>query len=93
MNIGASMSIHDWENAPETEWRRFVADHMERMAENQMVLSGAMKEFLENCNNTRDKGGKDIIDMKSNLKWLWISGGLVVTGIGIAIGEIWRRVF
>ncbi len=85
--------LHNWSNAPEPEWRMFVADHMERMAENQMDLSGKLDEFLANCSEARNKSGKDITDIKSNLKWLWVTGGIVLAGIEIAVGELWKKVF
>ena len=67
--------------------------HMENMAENQMGLSIKLDDFMSHYQDSRNKGSKDIADMKSNLKWLWVSGGIVVTGIGIAIGELWKKVF
>jgi len=87
------MPIHDWETAPEQEWRRFIADHLDRMSTNQMNLSDKLDTFLINCNATNNTNGKQLSSMQTNLKWLWICGGLVVSGIGIAMAELWRRVF
>jgi len=42
---------HDWTTAPEAEWRAFVADHLERMATNQMDYNDGVNRRLTTIAN------------------------------------------
>ena len=91
---------HDFAHAPEPEWREFIIDHLERMADNQVNASLETKEalgkingHLDILNGTVNTSKTKIAVHEDTLKWLWIIGGLVVTGIGIAMGVLWQKVF
>jgi hypothetical protein len=91
---------HDFANAPEPEWREFIIDHLERMAENQMNAACKAEDGLTKITDRLDliNGSvgkcKERISVHDNtLKWQWICGGLIVSGIGIAMGIIWYAVF
>ena len=91
---------HDWEKESVTNFMYFTEDHLTSMADNQMNLSSEMrsgfkeiKDRLDILNGTTSYHKTRLAVHDNTLKWLWIIGGIVVSGIGIAIGAIWVCVF
>jgi hypothetical protein len=91
---------HDFRNAPEPEWREFIIDHLERMADNQMNSATKSEEGfnkittrLDTINGSVARSKERLAVHDNTLKWLWVCGSLVVSGIGIAMGVLWERVF
>jgi len=91
---------HDFRTAPEAQWREFIIDHLELMADNQMKLADKTElgfdritTRLDTLNGSVSRNRENIAVHSNTLKWLWVCGSLVVSGIGIAMGVLWNVVF
>jgi hypothetical protein len=72
---------HDWDTAPEAEWRHFTADHLETLAHNQAALAEKFDNFCVKHSEEHKQIEHRMTSVEHKSSWYALAISAIIGGI------------